>query len=255
VKCGHVRPNSPRREQILAVRSRSKFAFQAYWGSERVTYQFQFRDVAAYWPSLLVGVATTLMLSLVSMAGGLLVGILGAAARLYGPRPLRLFAAAYVEAIRNTPLLVQLFIVFFGLAQMGLRLEAPIAAIVALIVNVGAYATEIVRAGLEAIPRPQVEAGHALGLSGYQVFRHVVLVPALKLMFPALASQFTLLLLATSVASLISVDELFHTASIIQSRTFRDFEVYTIIGLVYLTLALFCRAGLALIYRGAFGRR
>ena len=220
-----------------------------------MTYEFQFRDVLAYWPSLLSGVAMTLMLSLVGMVGGVLVGILGATAQLYGARPFRLLAAAYVETIRNTPLLIQLFIIFFGLAQIGLRLDAVVAAIVTLIVNVGAYATEIVRAGLQAIPRTQVEAGHALGLSGYQVFRHVVLIPALKMMFPALASQFTLLLLATSIVSLISVDDLFHTASIIQSRTFRDFEVYTVIGLVYLALALVCRAGLTLIYRGAFGRR
>ncbi|MFM9846982.1 MAG: amino acid ABC transporter permease [Hyphomicrobiaceae bacterium] len=220
-----------------------------------MTYQFQFRDVLAYWPSLLDGVEMTLLLAVSGMAGGLLVGILGGAAKLYGSRPLRLLATAYVEAIRNTPLLVQLFIVFFGLSQIGLRLDAPVAAIVALVVNVGAYATEIVRAGMQAIPRTQVEAGHALGLSGYQVFRHVVLVPALKMMFPALASQFTLLLLATSVVSLISVEDLFHAASIIQSRTFRDFEVYTVIGVVYLGLALVCRGGFALIYRWGFGRR
>lgn len=223
--------------------------------NEYVTYQFQFRDVLAYWPSLLDGVEMTLLLAVSGMAGGLLVGILGGAAQLYGPRPLRLLTTAYVEAIRSTPLLVQLFIVFFGLSQIGLRLDAPVAAIVALVINVGAYATEIVRAGLQAIPRTQVEAGHALGLSGYQVFRHVVLVPALKMMFPALASQFTLLLLATSVVSLISVEDLFHAASIIQSRTFRDFEVYTVVGVVYLTLALICRGGFALIYQGAFGRR
>ena len=220
-----------------------------------MTYQFQFRDVLAYWPQLLDGVAITLMLALAGMAGGLLVGILGGAARLYGPRPLRLAAASYVEAIRNTPLLVQLFLVFFGLPQVGVRLDAPVAAVATLVVNVGAYATEIVRAGLAAIPRTQLEAGHALGLSGYQVFRHVVLVPALKMMFPALASQFTLLLLATSVVSFISVEDLFHTASIIESRTFRDFEVYTVIGVVYLALALVCRAGSALIFRVAFGRR
>jgi len=218
-------------------------------------YHFQFRDVLAYWPSLLDGVATTLSLTGITMVGGLALGVLGASAQLYGPRPLRIAAAAYVEAIRNTPLLVQLFIVFFGLPQIGVRLDAPVAAIVTLIVNVGAYATEIVRAGLQAIPRTQVEAGHALGLSGYQVFRHIVLVPALKMMFPALASQFTLLLLATSVVSFISVEDLFHTASIIESRTFRDFEVYTVIGVVYLGLALICRAGFALLYRAAFGRR
>src|SRR5438477_11735514 len=138
-------------------------------GSECVTYHFQFRDVLAFWPSLLDGVAITLMLAISGMAGGLLVGILGAAARLYGPRPLRLLAVAYVEAIRNTPLLVQLFLVFFGLPQIGLRFDAPVAAIATLVVNVGAYATEIVRAGLQAIPRTQVEAGHALGLSGIPV--------------------------------------------------------------------------------------
>jgi polar amino acid transport system permease protein len=220
-----------------------------------VTYHFQFRDVLAYWPSLLDGVAITLLLAISGMAGGLLVGILSAAARLYGPRPLRLLAVAYVEAIRNTPLLVQLFLVFFGLPQVGLRLDAPVAAIATLVVNVGAYATEIVRAGLQAIPRTQLEAGHALGLSGLQVFRHIVLVPALRMMFPALASQFTLLLLATSVVSFISVEDLFHTASIIESRTFRDFEVYTVIGVVYLAMALACRGGFALLYRLAFGRR
>jgi len=224
-------------------------------GIERVSYQFEFRDVLAYWPDLLSGVAVTIMLALLGMAGGVLVGILGATAHLYGARPLRIFATAYVEAIRNTPLLVQLFIVFFGLAQIGLRLNAPVAAIITLIVNVGAYATEIVRAGFQAIPRTQLEAGHALGLSGYQVFRHVVLVPALKMMFPALASQFTLLLLATSVVSLISVNDLFYTASIIQSQTFRDFEVYALVGVVYLGLALACRSGFALIYRRAFSRR
>lgn len=220
-----------------------------------MTYVFQFRDVLAYWPALLHGVGVTLLLAVAAMTGGLLIGIIGASVQLYAQPPFRLMVTSYVEAIRNTPLLIQLFIVFFGLSQIGLRLDAPVAAAVALIVNVGAYATEIVRAGLQAVPRTQIEAGHALGLSGYQVFRHVVLVPALKMMFPALSSQFTLLLLATSAVSLISVEDLFHTASIIQSRTFRDFEVYAVIGIVYLTLALTCRAGLALVYQGAFGRR
>lgn len=220
-----------------------------------MTYRFQFRDVFASWPALLDGVAVTLALSSVAMLGGLCIGVLGASARLYAPRPLRLLAIAYVEAIRNTPLLIQLFIVFFGLPGIGIRLDAPVAAAIALTVNLGAYATEIVRAGLQAIPRTQVEAGHALSLSGLQVFRYIVLFPALKLMFPALASQFVLLMLATSAASLISVDDLFHAASIVQSRTFRDFEVYIVVGAVYLGLALAFRVGFALLYWGAFARR
>lgn len=218
-------------------------------------YHFQFRDVFASWPALLDGIVVTLALSGIAMTGGLVIGILGASARLYGPRPVRALAAAYTEIIRNTPLLIQLFIVFFGLPGIGLRLDAPVAAAVALTVNLGAYASEIVRAGLQAIPRTQIEAGLALSLSKFQVFRHVVLFPALKLMFPALASQFVLLLLATSAVSLISVGDLFHAASIIQSRTFRDFEVYTVVGAVYLLLALVFRMAFALLYQGVFGRR
>ena len=129
------------------------------------------------------------------------------------------------------------------------------AAIITLVINLGAYTTEIVRAGLEAVPRSQVEAGASLGLSGLQVFRYVVLFPALKAMAPALASQFVLLLLATSIVSQISVPELFHAASIVQSRTFRDFEVYTVIGALYLALALLLRGIFAILYQWAFARR
>ena len=129
------------------------------------------------------------------------------------------------------------------------------AGLIGLVINLGAYSTEIVRAGLQAVPRPQIEAGHSLGLSGFQVFRYVILFPSLKMMFPALASQFVLLMLATSVVSQISVQELFHAASIIQSRTFRDFEVYTVIGAIYLVLALAFRGLFALTYRYAFALR
>ncbi|HRY26102.1 MAG TPA: amino acid ABC transporter permease [Geminicoccaceae bacterium] len=220
-----------------------------------MSYTFQFRDVFAAWEFILQGVAMTLYLSAVTMVLGLAIGVAGAAGRLYGPKPLRLLVGAYVESIRNTPLLVQLFIVFFGLPSLGVRLDATTAAVVTLTVNLGAYATEIVRAGLEAVPKAQVEAGHSLGLSGLQVFRHIVLFPALRMMYPALASQFILLMLATSITSQIAVEDLFHVASIIQSRTFRDFEVYTVIGVLYLLLALVFRGGFALLYQLVFARR
>ena len=220
-----------------------------------VTYTFQFRDVFAAWPFLLQGLVTTIYISLVTMVLGLLIGIGGAVARLNGPKWLQVAAASYVEVIRNTPLLVQLFIVFFGLPSLGLRLNAITAALVSLVINLGAYSIEIVRAGLQAIPKPQIEAGHSLGLSGFQVFRHIILFPSLKMMFPALASQFILLMLATSIVSQISVPELFHAASIIQSRTFRDFEVYTVIGVLYLSLALTLRAVFSVVYRYAFALR
>lgn len=217
-----------------------------------MSYTFQFRDVFAAWQFLLAGLGTTLYLATVTMLLGLAIGIAGAAARLYGGPVLRSLVATYVEVIRNTPLLVQLFIVFFGLPGLGLRLDAMTAALISLTINLGAYSVEIVRAGLEAIPRTQIEAGHSLGLSGFQVFRYIIVFPALKLMFPALASQFILLMLATSIASQISVPELFHAASIIQSRTFRDFEVYTVIAVLYLALALLLRGAFAMFYQMAF---
>jgi len=218
-------------------------------------YTFNFRDIWAQGDFIVGGVLVTLMLSGIAMAAGLAIGTAGAAARVYGPRWLRSLVVAYVETIRNTPLIVQLFIVFFGLPSAGIRLDATTAAILALAINLGAYATEIIRAGLEAIPRPQIEAGHALGLSGPQVFRHVVLVPAIRIVYPALTSQFVLIMLATSVVSQISTPDLFHVASIIQSRTFRDFEIYAVIAGIYLALALAFKLLFAAIHRLAFARR
>jgi len=220
-----------------------------------MSYSFQFRDVFAAWEFLLDGLVLTLELSLVTMVVGLTVGMAGAAARVYGPTWLKRSVAVYVEAIRNTPLIVQLFLIFFGLPSAGLKFDANTAAMVALSINLGAYTIEIVRAGLEAIPRSQIEAGQSLGLSGVQIFRYVVIFPALRLMFPALASQFILLMLATSVVSQISAQDLFHTASIVQSRTFRDFEVYIVVAAVYLALALVFRLLFAGLYQLVFARR
>ena len=220
-----------------------------------MSYSFQFRDVFAAWEFLLDGLVLTLELSLVTMVVGLVVGMAGAAARVYGPTWLKRTVALYVEAIRNTPLIVQLFLIFFGLPSAGLKFDANTAAMVALSINLGAYTIEIVRAGLEAIPRSQIEAGQSLGLSGLQIFRYVIIFPALRLMFPALASQFILLMLATSVVSQISAQDLFHTASIVQSRTFRDFEVYIVVAALYLGLALAFRLAFAGLYQLAFARR
>ena len=218
-------------------------------------YTFNFRDIAAQWEFITQGIGVTLVLTVVTMVAGLAIGAAGAAARVYGRVWLAAPIAGYVEVIRNTPLIVQLFIIFFGLPGFGVRLEPMPAAIVGLAVNLGAYATEIIRAGLEAVPRTQVEAGYALGLSGVQVFRHVVLAPAIRIVYPALTSQFVLMLLATSVASQITAPDLFHVASIIQSRTFRDFEVYAVVAAVYLAMALAFKLLFAVIEQVAFKRR
>jgi len=220
-----------------------------------LSYNFNFRDVFNNFDVLLEGVRLTLELSAVTMVLGLALGVLMALLKTWGPWPLRWLAAAYVEVIRNTPLLVQLFIVFFGLPSLGLRLSAGQAAVITLTINLGAYATEIVRAGIEAIHKSQIEAGLSLGLSRLQVFRYVVLFPALKVIYPALASQFILLMLATSIVSLIAAEDLFHMAAFLESRTFRSFEIYLVVTGLYLALALGFRLIFAGIHRLAFARR
>ena len=217
-------------------------------------YGLQFRDIFAAWEFLLEGFVLTLALSVSTMVFGFFLGLFCACLKTYGNSTFKYCVTAYIETIRNTPLLVQIFLLYFGLPSIGLRLEGFEAALLALVINLGAYATEIIRAGLEAIPKSQIEAGQSLGLTPWQIFRYIIVFPALKSMYPALSSQFILLMLATSVVSQISVQDLFHVGSIIQSRTFRDFEVYTVIGGIYLTLAFLMRGGFAMIYRQVFVR-
>jgi polar amino acid transport system permease protein len=217
-------------------------------------YVFQFGIVWQHWPRLLDGALLTLWLSAAAFLLGLCLAIACALLRQQGPRPARAMVAAYVELIRNTPLLVQLFVLYFSLPGLGLRLSATSAALLGLALNFGGYGTEIVRAGLDAIPRGQIEAGRALGLSRLRIFRHIVLLPALKLVYPALASQFVLLLLGSSIVSAISVEELTAVANTLQSTTFRAFEFYFVAAALYLAMALACRAVLDFVYWLAFVR-
>jgi len=169
---------------------------------------------------------------------GLGVGILGAAVSTSGPRWARFVVRAYVELIRNTPFLIQLFIIYFSLPALGLRLRADQAALLGMTVNLGAYATEIVRGGIEAIPSGQIEAGRALGLHRLHIFRFIVLRPALRIVYPALVSQFILLMLGSSVVSSISAVDLTAITNTLQSTTFRSFEFYFAATLIYLIMAL-----------------
>ena len=220
-----------------------------------MAYTFQFRDVFAQQSAIIDGLVLTLELSAGTILLGFALGVSVAAVLVYGRPWARRAAGIYVESIRNTPLIVQLFLIFFGLPSLGMKLDAITASVIALTINLGAYTAEIVRAGFESIPRSQIEAGVSLGMTKPQIFRHIVLLPALKNVYPSLASQFVLMMLATSVVSQISAAELFHAGSIIQSRTFRDFEVYTVIAVLYLALSLLMRAGFGVCYRLFIRRR
>jgi polar amino acid transport system permease protein len=186
---------------------------------------------------LLWGAWLTVRLSLIAMALGMIVSVAGAYGRTEGPRPVQWAISAYVEVIRNTPFIIQIFLIFFGLPSAGLRLRADTAAIVAMVVNVGAYGTEIVRAGLDTTPRGQREAGGALGLKPSQVFRLIILPQAVRAVYPSLTSQFILLLLGSSVVSAISATELTAIASDIQARTFLSMEVYVVVLMMYFVIS------------------
>jgi polar amino acid transport system permease protein len=207
-----------------------------------VTYHLQFGNLLSYWRVLLDGFIFTVVLTLVSTLAGVAVGTAGAASRTFGPRFLSRVVSVYVELIRNTPFIVQLFFIFFGLPALGLKLSETVAAFLAMTINLGAYSTEIIRAGIEAVPRGHIEAGLSLAMSKWEVLRHVVLKQAFRKIYPALSSQIIIVMLGSAVVSQISAQDLTYAANFVQSRTFRAFEVYLITALVYLLLAIAVRA-------------
>ena len=202
-----------------------------------MNYQIDFAPVAAGWADLLRGCGGTLLLAIAGMMLATVIGIGGVVLRDSRAAPVRWAVKAFVEVIRNTPFLVQIYFIFFALPFAGIRLDPTPTAIIALGVNGGAYAIEIIRGGVQAIPRGQIEAGLALGLRKIQVFRLIVLKPAMRAIFPSLASQFILLTLTTSIASAISAYELTYVGQRIESDSFKSFEVYGTITLLYLGIS------------------
>jgi polar amino acid transport system permease protein len=219
-----------------------------------VTYSFHFGDIWAAREQLFWGTLLTLELSAGSMVLSLLVAVFGALARTGGPRWLRWLVAAYVEFIRNTPFLVQVFVIYFGLPTLGIRLDSVVCAVIAMVLNGSAYTIEIVRAGIESIGHGQVEAARALGLHRLQAFRLIVLPQALRAVLPPLGSQFILLMLNSSIVSVISADELTAAAQDIQSRTFRSFEAYIVATGIYFCLSVLFSGVFAAVGRAAFAR-
>lgn len=212
----------------------------------------QFGPVLVHADALARGVLQTLVLASLSILFGTIIGILGAVGRSYGPKWISIPIGAYVELIRNTPLLIQLYFVFFTLPMFGLRLSSNEAAIVALSIHLGAYAIEILRAGVESVPIGQIEAGRSLGLSQYRIIRHIVLVPAVRAVYPALSAQYILQLMGTSIVGAIAAEELTAIANNLVMRTFRSFEIYIVIAMIYFVVIQSTSLLLALLGRLLF---
>ncbi|MBT2337049.1 amino acid ABC transporter permease [Variovorax paradoxus] len=203
--------------------------------------EFDFGAVLVDWRLLAKGIAWTVGLTAIATVIGMAVGVACAWARANGPVWLRWVVGSYVELIRNTPFIVQLFFIFFGLPAAGVKLTPETASIIAMVMNLGAYSTEIIRAGIEATPKGQIEAAVSLALDKVQVFTRVVLPPALKKVWPAMVSQIIIVMLGSAVCGQISTEELSYAANLIQSRNFRAFEAFIIATLLYLALAVALR--------------
>ena len=203
-----------------------------------------FGAVLAQWPLLLRGAAFTLGLTAVSAVLGVALGIACGWVRASGPVWARPIAATYIELIRNTPFIVQLFFIFFGLPSLGVKLTPEIASVIAMVVNLGAYAAEIVRAGIEGTPKGQIEAARSLAMNEAQVFLRVVLPPSLARVWPALVSQIVIVMLGSAVCGQIAAQELSYAANLIQSRNFRAFESFIVATAVYLLLSIGLRQAL-----------
>ena len=202
-------------------------------------------------PALVSGTLVTLELTALSVVLGIIGGSLIGIVRIQAAAPLRFCARAYVEFFRGTPLLVQIFMIYFGLPALAqnsgftFTLNRLAAAVIALSLNSAAYIAEIVRAGIQSIDRGQTEAAQALGLSSVQTMRYAIFPQALRRILPPLGNQFISLLKDTSLVAVIGFEELFRKGQLIVAENYRSFEIYSTVALVYLFLTLLCSQAFA----------
>jgi polar amino acid transport system permease protein len=200
---------------------------------------------AAVWGSLgylMKGAFATVELSFTVIVIGTVLGLVGGLLRVMPQSRLQRVVGIVVEGVRAVPLLLQMFFIFFGLPALGLKLSETTAAFLAMVINLGAYSTEIIRAGIEAVPKGHIEAGLSLAMSKWEVLRHIVLNQAFRKIYPALSSQIIIVMLGSAVVSQISAEDLTYAANFVASRNFRNFEVYLLVALAYLLLAMLTRS-------------
>lgn len=218
------------------------------------SFSLQFWHVWPHWDALLQGAMLTISLTLKASAIGLIASLLGVYGLMSGFKPVAVLVRAYVEVIRNTPFLVQLLFIYFSLPSVGIQMSANQAALLTMTMNFTGYTVEILRGGIQAISRTQLDSARSLGFTKFQSFRLVVAPQALRNTYPSLTSQFSLLLLGSSVVSAISAEDLTAVANYVQSLNFRSFEVYIVTAGLYLAITILCRMLFAGIWRMTFHR-
>jgi len=216
-------------------------------------YRFQFGVVSDNLDVLLAGAWLTFLLGTAAFAGGLLVGLLGAALKTYGPRPVRVLVDAYVVFLTNTPALIQIYFLYFGLPEFGIRWSAETCVLTGLVLNAGAYLTLILRAGFLSVRRPEIEAAETMGLTVLQQIRHVIVPHIARTIYPAVANFFiVILVMGTSIGAVIGVDELTGQAINLSTVNYRWLEYFIAVVAIYVLLTFVASIGLALAGRWAF---
>lgn len=195
-----------------------------------------FSIVLPYLPMLLKGTKATIQASTLAILIGLVIGTIVGIGRVIPSKPINLIAWFYVYIIRGTPLLVQLFVIYFGLPSLGIELEAFTAGVIGLGINSGGYVAEIVRGGIESVPKGQIEAARVLGLNYLQTMWYIILPQAIRNMLPALGNEFVTLVKESSLLSTLAIVELTMVGQQIRSVTFASFEVFITVALIYLVL-------------------
>ena len=217
-----------------------------------MNYTFQFGVALESLPALLKAAILTVELSFFAFWGGALIGLAGAAAKTFGGRVVRQLAQAYVVFFTNTPALLQIYLLYYGLPEVGILLPSFTCVLLGLTLNAGAYLTEIQRAGFLSVRQTEIEAAETLGMSLWQQIRFVIVPHIAKTIYPPLANMFLILILGSSMAAVFSVDELTGTAINISTETYRWLEMFTLVAGVYIVLTFIASLMLAFVGKRIF---
>lgn len=202
--------------------------------------------VKACWPYYMTGLKYTLFVALMSVLFGLILGLIFAPMKISKYKPLRAVSTSYINFIRGTPMLIQVYLVYYGLAT---GLPKMVAAILALSINCGAYSAEVIRAGIESVDRGQMEAARSLGMSYLKGMRLVVVPQAMKNILPAMCNEFISTIKSTSIVSTIAIHELMYQSNIVRSISFRSFEPLVVTSVIYFTVTYILKLLVGLLER------
>jgi polar amino acid transport system permease protein len=212
----------------------------------------QYGQIVQYLPDFLMGALMALWIAGVAFAGGLLIGLFGAAALTYGAWPLRAVVTAYVRFFTYTPQLVQIFFLFFALPEAGITLSPISAVLIGMTLNAGAYLTEIERAGFASVPQAELDAAETLGFSRLQIIWYVIAPHVVRALYPALSSHYIIMTLGTSMAAIFGVEELTGRALNANAISFRSVEIFSVVAVLYIVLTIIASALLWLVGRWLF---